>query len=148
MKSIATAARAYAAQVLRLDADRAGSLSVDKLSGGERHQLFRVSELGSESYVVRINNTHDQYDLEKARREAMVLSYLEDGLAPRLYDYDECSTFFHRPTMLIAFLPGMLRFSASTRIVLARCPSTSSAEVNVTNCSGFPNWEVKATWSG
>ncbi len=107
MKSIATAARAYAAQVLRLDADRAGSLSVDKLSGGERHQLFRVSELGSESYVVRINNTHDQYDLEKARREAMVLSYLEDGLAPRLYDYDECSTFFHRPTMLIAFLPGM-----------------------------------------
>ena len=69
--------------------------------------------------MVRVNNTHDQYEREKARREAMVLSYLEDGLAPRLYDYDESSIFFCRPTMLIAFLPGVhLDLAASSEGML------------------------------
>ena len=107
MKSIATAAEAYAAQVLRLNADQAASLSVDRLRGGERHQLLKISGPGGECYVVRISHTDDQHEREKARREAMVLSHLEDGLAPRLYHYDESSTFFNRPTMLLAFLRGV-----------------------------------------
>lgn len=107
MKSIATAARAYAAQALRLNTDRAASLSVGRLRGGERHQLLKVFEPEGAAYVVRISRTDDQYEREKARREAMALSYLEDGLAPHLYDYDERSAFFCRPTMLIAFLPGV-----------------------------------------
>ena len=107
MRSMATAARAYAAQVLGLGVDRARSMSVHSIRGGERHHLFQVSVQRGESYVVRVNNTDDRYERDKARREAMVLSHLEDGLAPRLYDYDESATFFYQPVMLIAFLPGM-----------------------------------------
>lgn len=119
MKSSATAARAYAAQVLRLNADRVESLSVAKLRGGERHHMFKISELGGESYVVRINHTDDEYDREKTRREATVLGCLEEGLAPHLYHSDEYSTFFNRPAMLISFLPGVhLDLAASSEGML------------------------------
>ena len=121
MKTSATAARAYAAQVLRLNADSVESLSVANLRGGERHHMFKISELGGESYVVRINHTDDEYDREKAGREAMALSYLDDGLAPRLYDYEECSSFFNRPAMFISFLPGVhLDLAASSEGIAQR----------------------------
>ena len=107
MTSISTAARAYVARVLGLNAECARSLSVDRLRGGERHRLLKVSGPECEGYVVRINHSGDQYERNKARREAMALRHLEGGLAPRLYNYDECSALFHRPTMLIAFLPGV-----------------------------------------
>ena len=106
MRSTAAIARAYVAQILGLSAEGARSLSVDRLRGGERHRLLKVSGPGSQSYVVRINYSDDQYERDKARREATVLGYLEGRLASRLYDHDERSAFFHRPTMLVEFLPG------------------------------------------
>ena len=101
MSSLSQAARAYAAHALGLGESRQDELRVRTISGGETHQIFRVTVRGDEDFVVRVNNADGEYVRRKAQREAMALRGLESDFAPRLIHYNEAEAFFE----LVARLP-------------------------------------------
>ena len=106
MSSLSQAARAYAGHALGLDENRQDELRVRTISGGETHQIFRVTVRGEEEFVVRVNNADGEYVRRKARREAVALRGLESDFAPRLIHYDEAAAFFRQPAMVTTFLSG------------------------------------------
>ena len=106
MSSLSQAARAYAAHALGLDESRQDELRVRTISGGETHQIFRVTVRGEEDFVVRVNNAEGEYVRRKAQREAMALRGLDSDFAPRLIHYDKAAAFFRQPAMVTTFLSG------------------------------------------
>jgi aminoglycoside phosphotransferase (APT) family kinase protein len=85
-------------------------ICVERLQGGQRHALFRVSvrRLAAD-VVVRLDPGDASWTAVNAEREARVLEYLGGKSAPRLLDFQRDSSLFGGPVMCLSYVDGVAR---------------------------------------
>ena len=101
--------RAYATAVVpELLSKR--DVSVTRFEAGDRHEVYRVSCLGTirgtRDAVVRLATRNDLAERTQAENEAAVLAKLNGVGAPALYDFRTASEWFDGPVMCMEFIDG------------------------------------------
>lgn len=85
-------------------------MHVERLRGGQRHALFRVS-VGEPTadVVVRLDPGDTSWTAVNAEREARVLEYLDGKSAPRLLDFQRDNPLISGPVMCLSYVDGVAR---------------------------------------
>ena len=126
--------------------------AVTRLTGGERHTVYKVSNVvpgrGANDVVVRIARSDDSRDPALAEREARVLEKVKGSAAPLLYDFRCESRWFDVPVTCTQFVAGQQReLTASSPQDLERLGSVV-ASIHALPADDLIEWFPETTTPG